>query len=288
MKFGTHCYIFVDQWRDESLDVLDKVKALGLDCLDIAVGDDVVFDAARTRRRAVGLGIELLISPGGSWPVECDLSSTDAACRSRGLEWHRRQVDLAESLGATVYSGALYGHPGVLRFRPLSAGEQRELADGIHSLAEYGAARGVRIVLEPMSRFRTHVVNTPRQLMDLIALADHPNVYALLDTYHMLAEVRDYGRAVEEAAPRLLGLHACENDRGVPGGGIVPWDDVFSALARVGFDGYILLESYNTGLKEFAWRRGILQDICPDGEQFVAGAMRFLRAGLERAKTQRR
>lgn len=283
MRFGTHCYIFVDQWRDESLEVLDRVKALGLDCLDIAVGDDVRFDVRRTRQRAGELGIELLISPGGAWPVECDLSSTEAVRRDRGLEWHRRQVDLAAELGATIYSGALYGHPGVLRFRPTSAEERRTLAEGLHALAEYGAGRGVRIVLEPMSRFRTHVVNTARQLMELIALADHPNLYALLDTYHMLTEARDYGSAIEEAAPRLLCLHACENDRGVPGSGLVPWDNVFAALARVGFDGYVLLESYNTELKEFAWRRGILQDICPNGEQFVTSAMRFLRAGLARS-----
>ena len=43
MKFGTHCYLFIDRWSDDSLFVLDESKELGLDCVEIAVGDDVRF-----------------------------------------------------------------------------------------------------------------------------------------------------------------------------------------------------------------------------------------------------
>ena len=31
----------------------------------------------------------------------------------------------------------------------------------------------------------------------------------------------------------LWGLHACENDRGVPGGGLVPWREIFAALKQI-------------------------------------------------------
>ena len=46
--------------------------------------------------------------------------------------------------------------------------QRRVTAEGLHSLAEYGAAHGVKIVLEPMSHFRTHLVNTAQQLMRLL------------------------------------------------------------------------------------------------------------------------
>ena len=85
MKFGSHSYIFTDRWTDDSLPILDTAKALGLDCFEIGVGDDVIFSPQKTRRAAAALGLELAISPGGKWPYECDLASDDPAQRAAGL-----------------------------------------------------------------------------------------------------------------------------------------------------------------------------------------------------------
>ena len=155
MKYGVHSYVFTDRWADDKLDILDTVKELGLDCFEIGVGDDVPFTAELTRRRAEILGLELLISPGGEWPIECDLSSDSPAGRKRGLAWHKKQVDLANKLGAVTYCGALYGHPGVVKRRRPPTDEYEHTAESLHHLAEYGEQNGVRIVLEPMSHFRT-------------------------------------------------------------------------------------------------------------------------------------
>ncbi len=282
--FGAHCYLFTDRWSDAQLHLMDEVKALGLDVWEIAVGDDVVFDPVKTRAHAESLGLTLTISPGGLWPLACDLSADDAEDRARGLAWHQRQVDLAAQLGAVAYTGALYGHPGVIRRRLPPADEYRWTADGLHHLAAYGAERGVQIVLEPMSHFRTHLVNTPEQVMRLIGLASHENLMALLDTYHVVTEIRDYAAAIHTLAPRLWGLHACENDRGVPGGGLVPWDAVFGALDDIGFGGVLLMETYNSSIGEppgsFAHARAMFHDPCPDAADFVRQGVAFLRRGL--------
>jgi D-psicose/D-tagatose/L-ribulose 3-epimerase len=140
----------------------------------------------------------------------------------------------------------------------------------------------VAIVIEPMSHFRTHLVNTPEQAMRLIDLADHPNLTVLFDTYHMITEVRDFAQAIRTVSDRLWGLHACENDRGAPGGGLVPWSPVFSALREIEFDGYVLMEAYNSGTGDFAVRRGMFHDVCPDGEAFVRSGLEFLRQGMTR------
>ena len=276
MKYGAHCYLFTDRWSDGQLGLLDTAKELGLDCFEIGVGDDVQFSARATRQRAEALGLELTISPGGQWPLDCDLSAEDPTMSARGLAWHKKQVDQAGELGATAYTGALYGHPGVLHYRPLTTEEGKRLADALHQLAEQGERNGVKVVIEPMSHFRTHVVNTPEQAMRLISTADHSNLYVLLDTYHMLTEVRDYHLAFRTCRDRLWGVHACENDRGVPGGGLVPWKAAFSALKEMGFGGPLILESYNSALGDFAYRRGMLHNVCPDGYAFVRQGLAFL------------
>lgn len=278
VRYGAHCYLFTRSWSDADLGYLDLAAELGLDMFELSVGDDVSFDPGLTGRRAAALRLELLIGPGGLWPYDCDLSSDDPAERRRGLDWHKKQVDLAAEMGATAYAGCLYGHPGVVKRRRPPADELPRAAEGLHALAEYAADLRVAIVLEPMSRFRTHLVNTPTQLMRLIALADHPNVRATFDTYHAVTEVRDYADAVRMLAPRLFLIHACENDRGLPGGGLVPWESMFRALAEVGYDGLIGLETYNTGLGDFGYERGIFQDVCADGRAFVERATAFLRS----------
>lgn len=281
MKYGAHSYIFIDRWTDERLDLLDSVKELGLDCFEIAVGDDVPFSAQLTRRRAEALGLELLIGPGGAWPIECDLSADSPGDRERGLAWHKRQVDLASRLAAVAYCGALYGHPGVVKRRRPPADEYQRTAQGLHRLAEYAQQKGVKIALEPMSHFRTHLVNTPEQVMTLIALADHPNLHVLFDTYHMVTEIRDYAQALRTVRDRLWAVHACENDRGVPGAGLVAWDAVFRTLHEINFQGYVVFETYNSSLGDFACQRGMFHNVCPDGATFVREALAFIRAGLD-------
>jgi D-psicose/D-tagatose/L-ribulose 3-epimerase len=280
MKFGAHTYVFTDRWSDDCLHLLDSAKQLGLDCIEIGVGDDVPFSPALTRRRAEELGLDLAVSPGGLWPLECDLSSDEDSEREAGLAWHKRQVDLAAELGAVAYCGSIYGHTGVVKRRRPPPEEFPRTAQALHQLAEYGKEQGVAIVLEPMSHFRTHVVNTPEQVMRLIALADHPNLGVLLDTYHLITEVRDYAAAIQTVGKRLWGLHACESDRGVPGGGLVPWDAVFEALRGVDFDGYAIMETYNSSLRDFACARGMFHNVCPDPQAFVKEGLRFLKEGL--------
>lgn len=280
MKFGAHCFLFTDHWSDASLPVLDEARELGLDCLEIAVGDDVTFSAPALKRHAEALEIELILSPGGEWPMACDITSEDASDRKAGLAWHKRQLDLAGEVGATAYTGAIYGHPGVVKRRRPPPEELRWAAAGLRELADYGASRSVTVAAEPMSHFRSHVINTPAQAMHLLELADHPNLEVLLDTYHMVTEVTDYAGAIHTVGDRLWGLHACENHRGVPGTGIVPWAAVFDALDQIAFDGHIILETYNSSIGDFAWRRGMFHDVCPDGRAFVREGLAFLKAGM--------
>jgi len=278
VKYGAHGYLFTRSWSDADIRFLDLARELGLDMFELSVGDDVVFDPRLTGRRAASLGLDLVIGPGGRWPLDADLSSDAAADRARGLAWHKRQVDLAAELGAWAYAGCLYGHPGVVKRRRPPADELPRAAEGLHTLADHAAARRVTLVLEPMSRFRTHLINTPSQLVRLIGLAGHANIKATFDTYHAVTEVRDYAEGLRVLGPRLALVHACENDRGVPGGGLVPWEAVFRTLAEIGFDGTVGLETYNTGLGDFAFERGIFQDLCPDGRAFVEKGVAFLRA----------
>ena len=149
-------------------------------------------------------------------------------------------------------------------------------AENLHVLAGFAASLGLRLVIEPMSRFRNHLVTTAAQAVKLVRMADHPNLFVNLDTFHMITEERDYGAAIRGALPVLWGVHTCENDRGVPGGGLVPWMAVFEALTEATGCVRLLMETYRTGPEGFGYERGIFQDLAPDPDQFVQDGLRFL------------
>lgn len=282
-KFGAHQFLWKSHWTDRDLAILDQARSLGLTLFEISLGDDVGFDRARLRRHAESLGIELTVGPGNLWPEDCNLSADDARHRWLGLAWHKKIVEQAAELGAAAYCGAHYGHPGqVCRRRP-PAEEMPRVAENLRALAEYAGRLGVRLVIEPMSRFRTHLVNTAAQTVNLVRMADHPNLSVNLDTYHMITEERDYGAAIRGALPVLWGVHTCENDRGVPGGGLVPWMAVFNALSEAKGCVRLMLETYNTGPEGFGWSRGLFQNLCPDPEAFVRQGTAFLRGSIAAA-----
>ena len=275
-KFGAHQMLWKSHWTDADLPILDAARALGLSLFEISLGDDVQFDRDRAGRHARALGLELSAGPGNLWPDDCNIAADDLHHRQLGLAWHKKMIEWAAELGAAAYCGALYGHPGQVRRRRLADDEMPRAAQNLHLLAEHASRLGVRVVIEPMSRFRVHLVNTAAQAVKLVQMAGHANLCVNLDTFHMVTEERDYGAALRCAAPVLWGVHTCENDRGVPGGGLVPWAAVFAALAPV--DGCIrlMLETYNTGPGDLGFSRGIFQNLCPEPELFIRQGLGFL------------
>ena len=281
MKFGAHIYLWTDRWSNAQLDLFDNARELGLSCLEIAVGDDIEFDAAAIRKRAESLGMDVVLSPGADWPMDKDISHEDDECRMAGVRWHRDWISKAADVGAVAYTGAIYGHPGRVERRRRTSDDIQQTAVNLRLLADHAARQGIELAIEPMNRYRTHVVNTPAAAMQLIQLVDSPSLKVLLDTYHLVTEVRDFGEAIQTCGNHLSTIHACENDRGAPGGGIVPWDEIFAAIKEIGFDEYIMFETYNTSLDGFAVSRGLFHDVCPDGNQFVRDALNFMKAGLK-------
>ena len=276
MKYAAHIYLWTKIWADREVGLFARAKVLGMDLLGISIGDDILFDVALTNRAAKDAGMEIVIGPGGLWPEGADLSDDDPANRKIALDWHRQQIDLAVAMGAKAYSGAIYGRPGkVLRRRP-PTDEYSRTAEGLHQLADYAQQAGVGLGIEPMSRFRTHLVNTPAQAVKLVKMSDHPNLKIAIDTYHLAVEVRDLPAEICKVGPLLMALHACENDRGVPGGGLMPWREIFDAVRETPAE-FVEFECYNTSIDDFGWSRGMFQNQCPDGAEFVRQGLEFVR-----------
>ena len=106
------------------------------------------------------------------------------------------------------------------------------LVTQLKALSKYAGDRGVVLCVEPLNRFETSFLNLAEQAIEVVDRVDHPACGILLDTFHMNIEEKSIGDAIRAAGPRLKHLHTCENDRGAPGSGHVPWNEVAAGLPR--------------------------------------------------------
>jgi hydroxypyruvate isomerase len=156
----------------------------------------------------------------------------DPATRRAGRDFLKRYVDHAAELGSPLLSGALYGTVFTPRYL---TPEERALrwgytVEALAELAPYAESAGVRIPIEPLSRFHTSLVNTAADGRKLVDEVGHPAIGLLLDSFQMNIEEKSLSSAVRTAGERVFHVHAAENDRGTPGTGQVHWTELRDGL----------------------------------------------------------
>ena len=108
-------------------------------------------------------------------------------------------------------------------------------------------------------------------------MVDSPRVGVMIDTFHANIEEKSLGKAIETAGPYLVHVHANENDRGTPGSGHVPWNEVAAALKKVNYSGALVIESFTTTVKEIARAAAIWRPLAPNQDMLATEGLAFLK-----------
>ena len=275
MKLGIHAMAWTAHWSDESLPLIDRVAELGLDFIEIPLMDvdDVHPGPIRARLDAAGIDVVTSTVLGAA----TDITADDPEVRAAGVEYLRRCVNVTAELGASQFSGVIYSMHGK---RPRTRPGEQDWAWSAESLArtaEHAAAAGIAIGLEPVNRYESPLVNTCEQAVRLADMIGASNVRIHLDTYHMNVEEKSWSAPVKLAGERLCHFHLCENDRGIPGTGLVDWEELFGALGELGYDGYAGLESFVDVSEDMVAGTCVWRDLAPNGDVLVREGTAFLR-----------
>ncbi len=276
MKLGIHAYAWTNHWENSQLPLIDRAASLDLDLFEVPLMalDDVDPTAIRERAREAGLGLVTSTALSHGY----DIVAADQATREAGVVHLMRCVDATAAMGADLLSGVIYVEIGKRPNERPGEEDWKRCADGLRRVGEYAQTQGVRLGLEPVNRYESCMLNTSAQALALIERIGLPNIGIHLDTYHMNIEEKNWGDAVRLAGTRLVHLHLCENDRGIPGTGLVRWDDLFGALRDIGYRGYGALESFFSVSDDMRAATCIWRDLAPDGDTLVREGLRFLRS----------
>jgi D-psicose/D-tagatose/L-ribulose 3-epimerase len=276
MIFGIHSMLFNETFVEKDLPVLDKCKKLGFDAVEIIPFDPDNFPAAKVKAAAADLG--LTINTGYGMPLEYNVISPDPAVRKRGREFAKRLIDLSNEAGAKVFGGAIYCGWGYLSGKMRTADEWQWGLEACRESAQYALdTSGLIIGIEPLNRFESHFINTAGDAVKFIKEVGLPNVKVHLDTFHMIREEDDFGSAVRDAKGYVGYVHACENQRGIPGSGLVPWKPFFEALEDIGYDGCITIESFDPDVEAVAKLCCIWRKLADSPEQLATEGLSFLK-----------
>lgn len=281
MRIGVNAWVWSSPITTAALEqLLPQVAELGFDWIELPIEglDDLDYARAEALLRERGMGVSICAAIG----ADRDLIHPDAAVRANAAAYVRHCVDAAATVGARSVVGPLYSAVG--RTWQMSAEERIRdsdlLVEQLGALAAYAAPRDVTLCVEPLNRFETSFLNLTSQAIELVDRVGSAHCGLLLDTFHMNIEERSLGDAIRAAGPRIRHFHACENDRGAPGSGHVPWDEVAEALHDVGYDGPVVIESFTAKVQSIARAAAIWRPLAESQDALARDGLVFLRTLL--------
>ena len=281
VKIGINLLLYTVDLPVEKLDLIARMAELGYDGVEIPLAVPDTMDTSAIRRALEKAGIEATTS--ASNPPTGNIISPDAAVRRAGDEHYKRIIGLAAEIGAHVITGPMYSPISYITGRWRTEEEWKRSVEHLRKAAETAAAYDIILTIEPLNRFETFLINTAADAVAFIKAVDHPNLRIQLDTFHMNIEELNTGAAIRKAGKYLGHFHASENNRGIPGTGQVPWKEVFAALREIGWQRWVTIESFASGIRELAAAASVWRPLYPSADELARQGLAFIRKMAGRA-----
>jgi len=246
-QLGIFMNFWEKNWIADHAKYIRKAAKLGYDILEfqaqalLEMSDERILEL---KKIADAEGIRLTYSLG--LDPAYDVSSLDETQRQGGVKYLQNIIKKMELAGGDLLSGVSYagwGTPGVVMNDKTPYWNQS--VKSMKEIIKTAEACGVTYCVEAVNRFETCIINTAAEALAYIEEIDSPNIGVLLDTYHMNIEENSIGDAIRlVGADRMKNFHTGENNRTAPGRGHLDWDEIFGALAEIGYKGPIVSEPF--------------------------------------------
>lgn len=125
------------------------------------------------------------------------------------------------------------------------AEQQATMTKNLQFAADALAAASLTLLVEPLNAkdMPGFTLSTTRQVLDVIAAVNRPNVKLQYDIYHAQRMEGELVATLRKELPRIAHIQIADNPgRHEPGTGEINYRFVFAAIGEVGFDGYVGLE----------------------------------------------
>lgn len=249
-KIGFNVLAWSAEVSEKLFPVVDRLKEIGYDGVEFLIGapDESAYKSLGDHARNIGLEVTCVFVLG----KEENPINPSADVRAKGLDRIKWAIDRSHDLHSKIICGPFHSAFATFAQHAPQDQEYGWSAEVLHAAGEYAAQADIILAVEALNRFECYLCNTMGQLSHLVTKADHPNVRAMFDTHHANMEEKKLADAIHTIAPLLSHVHISENDRGTPGDGHVPWDETFSTLAKINYQGWLTIEGFTRNDPDFA------------------------------------
>jgi D-psicose/D-tagatose/L-ribulose 3-epimerase len=224
---------------------LATAQAAGFDYVEIGTGEiaalsDADFDAAVARVKEVGLPTPnaYLFLPG-----TIKLTGPQATEPEQQMVYVRKALARLNRLGVKILCFGSGGARRVPEGFPKEDAFTQLVAFG-KRIAPEARANGITVVIEPLRRQESNIINTAAEGLELVKAVNDPNFELLIDFYHLASENEDPA-IILQARDHIRHLHMAN-----PRGRVFPlrWDEFdyapfFTNLRTIGYAGRISIEA---------------------------------------------
>ncbi len=282
MKYGMNLLLWSGEVTGDLFPVCQQLKEIGFDGVELPMFNlDLDYAAIGKQLDSIGLGrTAVTIRNEDDNPI-----SPDPAVRKKGVELTKKTLDLCAAAGVETLVGPYHSAIGVFSGSGPTEEEWKWGVDSMREVAEHAGKVGVRLGVEALNRFECYFLNTHADSTRFVREVDHPACGMMYDTFHSNIEEKSVTDAVLAGGDRLLHIHISENDRSTPGAGGIHWQENFDAIAKSGYDGWLVIEAFGLALPEIAaatkiWRRMFSDEITLAKEGFE-----FMKSEMEKRKS---
>jgi D-psicose/D-tagatose/L-ribulose 3-epimerase len=277
-KFGVDSFIWTENFSKNDLWIIPKAKEIGFETMDIAIAHPEKFPTKLVKEKVDETGIGVVTTT--TLNENTNLISPHEQIRRNGIESLKLLVDINIELGSTILGGVNYASWGYLTGKPRTEQEWNWSVNAMKEVANYAKEKGELVIaVECINRFETHFLNIAEDAVRYCKDVGIDNTKVHLDSFHMIREELSFREAVEICGKEYLGyVHVCESNRGIPGTGLVPWKEFFTALKDIGYAGPLVIESFDPGFKELSSLCAIWRKFADSGEALAVEGLKNLKA----------
>ncbi len=218
-----------------------RAAEAGFDAIELFPPDAESVDAHRLRGLLSRHGLQLAaVGTGAGWVRhQWSLAHPDPAIRHRAQQFIGAIIDLAGGFGAPAIIGSMQGKAegAVSRDQALEW-----LAFALEQLGPRAAVHGVPLLLEPLNRYETNLLNTLAQTVEFFGARRTRNLRILADLFHMNIEETELAGALRQAGPLLGHVHFADSNRRAIGLGHTDVAPALQVLREFNYAGYLSAE----------------------------------------------
>jgi 5-keto-L-gluconate epimerase len=220
------------------------VSSLGYSGVDLSLLDSGALDQAWIIDKTKSCRLKVYtIATGQTYYNEgFSLYSTEADRREKAVARIQSHIDFASRLGAMVIIGGIRGKAEETGDKQRRTPMEDEGRSAICRCVRHAEGKKVTLLLEPINRYETNVINTLEEGVRLIDKIGSENLLLLPDLFHMNIEEKSIEESIFESKSHIGYIHFADSNRQAPGFGHLDFMKILSTLKKINYRNAIGIE----------------------------------------------